>query len=385
VGTTLWKRGAGGELKKKTLRRIYSLFYRLLPVTKVNVDDELYLLNEDEITAIKKRENIAITTSAIIGALGVILLYVPYYLLPQWFQPIPFTLMGKTFQVPVAFILYSVLLVAIEILLLTFLNIWCAHEIAVSTGFLNYENKRQPEKHNLLLDIGLEKKNKKVLSYGIDPLMGVNRKALIAWNLLFILKAALTNFLFRFFIQRVMGRYLIRAIQDFAGIPIFAFWNAYGTRTILKEARVIIMGQNLIELLMNRIKYAGGIPDDKKSIISDTMQYIAVSKRDFHQNHFLLTHNLFEFFGIEERKGHWDEKNYLSELKEADPAIRNQCLFIILLGDLLDGKISTRERVKLKNLRDLGLFDYSDQEMKQFTKDFLEGRGIEPLLQKYLG
>jgi hypothetical protein len=367
------------------LRRIYSLFYRLLPVTKVNVDDELYLLNEDEIAAIKKREHIAIVTSAIIGALGVILLYVPYYAFPQWFQPMSITLIGKTFQVPLTFLLYSVLLVVIEIFLLTFLNIWCAHEIAVATGFLNYENKKHPEKHNLLLDIGLEKKNKKILTYGIDPLMGVNRKALIAWNLLFILKATLTNFLFRFLIQRVMGRYLIRAVQDFAGIPIFAFWNAYGTRTILKEARVIIMGQNLIEVLINRIKMAGGIPEEKKSIISDTMQYIAVSKRDFHQNHFLLTRNLFELFGIEERKGHWEEKKYIEELKAAEPTVRNQCLFIILLGDILDGKISSRERFKLKQLRELGLLDYNAQEMKQFTRDFLEGRGIEPLFQKYLG
>jgi hypothetical protein len=367
------------------LRRIYSLFYRILPVTKVNVDDELYLLNEDEIAAIKKREHIAILISAIIGALGVILLYVPYYAFPNWFQAIPFDLFGKIIKVPVAFIIYSVILVAIEILLLTFLNIWCAHEIAVATGFLNYENKRHPEKHNLLLDIGLEKKNKKILTYGIDPLMGVNRKALILWNLIFILKAALTNFLFRFFIQRVLGRYAIRVVQDFAGIPIFAFWNAHGTRTILREARVIIMGQNLIEVLINRLKIAGGIPEEKKSLISDTMQYIAVSKRDFHQNHFLLTRNLFELFGIEERKGHWEEKKYLGELKESEPLLRNQCLFIILLGDILDGKISSRERFKLKQLRDLGLLDYSAEEMKQFTKDFLEGRGIEPLMKKYLG
>jgi hypothetical protein len=349
------------------------------------VDDELYLLNEDEIAAIKKRERLAIITSAIIGALGVLLLYVPYYAFPHWFQSIPFTLFGKTVSIPVAFILYSVFLVAIEILLLTFLNIWCAHEIAVATGFLNYENKKHPEKHNLLLDIGLEKKNKNILTYGIDPLMGINRKALIAWNLLFILKATLTNFLFKFFIQRVLGRYAIRAIQDFAGIPIFSFWNAYGTRTILREARVIIMGQNLIEVLMNRIKYAGEIPEERKSIISDTMQYIAVSKRDFHQNHFILTRNLFELFGIEERMGHWDEKKYLFDLKETIPAIRNLCLFIILLGDILDGKISSRERFKLKQLRDQGLLHYTNQEMKQFTIDFLEGRGIEPLIKKYLG
>ncbi|MGL6268966.1 MAG: LBF_2804 family protein, partial [Chitinophagaceae bacterium] len=202
--------------------------------------------------------------------------------------------------------------------------------------------------------------------------------------LLFILKATLTNFIFRFFIQRVMGRYLVRAIQDFAGIPIFAFWNAYGTRTILKEARVIILGQNLIEVLMNRIKITGGFPEEKKSLISDTMQYIAISKRDFHQNHFLLTRNLFELFGIEERVGHWEEKKYIEDLKAADQIVRNQCLFIILLGDILDGKISSRERFKLKKLRDSGLLNYSDQEMKKIAKDFLDGRGIEPLLQKYL-
>lgn len=348
------------------------------------MDDELYLLNEEEIAAIQKREKIAIIISAIIGALGVILLYVPYYAFPEWFKSVPFNIFNQTINIPVAFILYSVLLVAIEILLLTLLNIWCAHEIAVATGFLNYENKRHPEKHNLLLDIGLEKKNKKVLSYGIDPLMGVNRKALLAWNLLFILKAALTNFLFRFFIQRVLGRYAIRAVQDFAGIPIFAFWNAYGTRTILREARVIIMGQNLIELLVNRIRHAGGIPEEKKSLISDTMQYIAISKRDFHQNHFLLTQNLFELFGIQARQGPWDEHKYLKNLSDADLVIQNQCLFIILLGDILDGKISSRERSKLKQLRELGLITYSSDEMNRFTKDFLQGRGIQTLIEKYL-
>jgi hypothetical protein len=99
----------------------------------------------------------------------------------------------------------------------------------------------------------------------------------------------------------------------------------------------------------------------------------------------LLTQNLFELFGIEERTGHWDEKKYIEELKASEPIVMNQCLFIILLGDILDGKISSRERLKLKQLRDLGLLEYNAQEMKQFTKDFLEGRGIDPLLKKFLG
>lgn len=194
--------------------------------------------------------------------------------------------------------MYSVVLVIIEIILLTLLNIWCAHEIAVATGFLTYENKKSTDKRTLLLDIGLEKKNKQILTYGIDPLQGINKKALLAWNFFFILKATLSNMLFKILIQRLLGRYAVKAVQDFAGIPVFAGWNAYGTRVILKEARVIIMGQNLIEVVVAAIRKDQQPTPYFKDLLYDTLQYIAISKRDFHQNHFILTKNLFEIYAI---------------------------------------------------------------------------------------
>lgn len=348
----------------------------MLPVSTVQVDDALYLLNDAEIAAVKKRERIAIALSAFIGAMGVILLYVPYYIAPDWFPETTITPAGRSFSLPLVFGAYSVLLVAIEILLLAMLNIWCAHEVAVATGFLDYENKAHPGKRNLLLDIGMEKKNKKVLQYGIDPLLGVNRRVLLLWNLLFILKASLTNILFRFFIQRVAGRHLIRAIQDFAGIPIFAFWNAFGTRIILREARIIIMGQNLVEVFMHRMRQVP-LPDGPdKELYADTMQFIAVNKRDFHQNHFLLTRNVFEMLGVDAREGAWDLPGYLSRLTAAPPAIREHCISLIILGLVLDGKISGRERARITDLHQRDLLPYNVAQMQQMTRDFTEGRGI---------
>jgi hypothetical protein len=366
------------------MKRIYSWFYLLLPVTHVQVDDELYLLNESEIRAVQKRERIAIWLSAFIGAMGVILLYVPYYLVPHWFPQTTVNLLGKTFSIPMVFLIYSVVLVVIELGLLAFLNIWCAHEIAVATGFLNYENKRHGDKKNLLMDVSMEKKNKSILKYGIDPLLGLNRHVIILWNLLFIFKATLTNFLFRFFIQRLVGRYVVRAIQDFAGIPIFAFWNAYGTRIILREARVIIMGQNLIEVYVNHLRRQPMPGNVEKSLISDTMQFIAVNKRDFHQNHFLLTHNLFELLGIEERKGGWNEENYLDRLKTADHQTREQCVFLIILGLVLDGSISAREKNRIRELHQLGILPYDGEQMQKITREFIQGRGISDVWKKYM-
>jgi hypothetical protein len=366
------------------MRRVYSWFYRFLPITRVQVDDELYLLNEAEIRAVQKRERIAISLSAFIGAMGVILLYVPYYLMPHWFPQTSINLVGKTFSIPMVFLIYSAVLVVIELGLLALLNIWCAHEVAVATGFLNYENKQHGDKKNLLMDVSMEKKNKSILKYGIDPLLGLNRHVVFLWNLLFIFKATLTNFLFRLFIQRMAGRYIVRAVQDFAGIPIFAFWNAYGTHIILREARVIIMGQNLIEVYVNHLRRQPMPGKTEKSLLSDTMQFIAVNKRDFHQNHFLLTRNLFELLDIEMRKGDWNEENYLDRLKTADHHTREQCVFLIILGLVLDGSISSREKNRIRELHQLGILPFDEEQMQKITREFIQGRGIQEVWKKYM-
>lgn len=366
------------------MRFLYYFFYRLLPIRKVNTDGALYLLNEQEIAGIRRNETIAMWIAAFLGAMGVVLLYVPQYLFPGLFPDTAITWSGKTYHLPIVMLLYSLVLVVVEIVLLTFLNIWCTHEVAVATGFLNYTNKSEKDRRNLLVDIGLEKKNKQVLTYGIDPLQGINKKALMVWNLLFILKATLSNMLFKVLIQRLLGRYAVKALQDFAGIPIFALWNAYGTRVILRQARVIIMGQNLIEELQHRIYKEQAPTDSFKSLLYDTLQYIAISKRDFHYNHYLLAKNLFDLYKIPPQKEHWLEAGYYEKLRMADPQEKKICQLIIVLGFLLDGKLSYREKQQMTELREQDLLSLSSAELKTYQEDFVQGRGVEKLIAQFI-
>ena len=366
------------------MKPLYNLFYRILPVRKVNTDNQFFLLTEEEIKIIRTKEKIAIWSAAFFGAMGVVLLYVPQYAFPHLFPDTNISLFGKKFAIPVVMLVYSVVLVIIEIMLLTFLNIWCAHEIAVATGFLNYQSKKEKDKRNLLINIGLEKKNKEILKYGIDPLQGINKKALFAWNFFFILKATLSNMLFKILIQRLLGRYAIKAVQDFAGIPIFAAWNAYGTKVILREARVIIMGQNLIEEVCSRIRKDQEPTEAFKNLLYDTLQYIAVSKRDFHQNHFILTKNLFEIYNIQPKDRHWLEEGYYQKLHAAGKEEKEVCQLLIAIGFLLDGKLSITERLQIHELRKEGLLNISTEEVKKYQHDFLNGRGIEGLITKYI-
>ena len=366
------------------MKPIYNLFYRLLPIKKVNTDNQLFLLTDEEIKTIRKNETIAVWLAAGIGAVGVLLLYVPQYVYPQLFPNINISLFGKTFTIPIVMLVYSIVLVIVEIILLTLLNIWCIHTIAVATGFLTYQSKQEKDKRNLLINIGLEKKNKEILKYGIDPLQGINKKALLAWNFFFILKATLSNMLFKILIQRLLGRYAIKAVQDFAGIPIFALWNAYGTKVILKEARVIIMGQNLIENLSATIQNDQQPTDGFKNLLYDTLQYIAVSKRDFHQNHYILTKNLFELYNITPKNNHWLEEGYYKKLHAAAKEEKEVCQLLICVGFILDGKLSINERLQIKELDKEGLIDVSVDEIKKYQQDFLNGKGIDNLIKKYI-
>jgi hypothetical protein len=363
------------------MRFLYYYFYRLLPVRKVKTDGELYLLNDEEIKAIRRNENIAVWIAAFLGAMGVVLLYVPQYVFPGLFPNTAIALGGQTYQVPIIMLIYTVVLVVIELILLTFLNIWCTHEVAVATGFLTYHNKKDQARRNLLVDIGLEKKNKGVLTYGIDPLQGINKKALMAWNLLFILKATLSNMLFKVLIQRVLGRYAVKALQDFAGIPIFALWNAYGTRVILRQARVIIMGQNLIETVGHRLVKQQPATDSFKALLYDTLQYIAVSKRDFHYNHYLLAKNLFELYGITPQKEPWQQAGYYQKLQQAPQQEKQVCQLLIILGFLLDGKLSYREKQQIAGLRQQGLVGCTVEEIGRYQQDFVNGKGVEELME----
>ncbi|MEP6674894.1 MAG: hypothetical protein ABJA78_07055 [Ferruginibacter sp.] len=367
----------------------YNIFYRLLPIRKINADNRLFILNDTEIRMIRRKEKFAIWTAAFFGAMGVILLYVPQYVFPHLFPVTAIRIFGRIFSVPLIMILYSIVLVIIEILLLTFLNIWCTHEIAVATGFLTIQNKHVKDTRNLLINIGLEKKNKQVLQYGIDPLQGINKKALIVWNFFFILKATLSNILFKILVQRLFARFAItkyaaEAVANFAGVPIFAAWNAYGTHIILKEARVIIMGQNLIEDVCRRIRKDQQPTTAFKELLYDTLQYIAVSKRDFHQNHFILTKNLFEIYNMQPKEEHWLESGYYEKLKAAGKEEREACQLIIVLGFLLDGKLSLREKMQVNELQREDLLDLGDKEIKNYQRDFLNGKGVDNLINRYL-
>src|SRR5262245_58995082 len=166
-------------------------------------------------------------------------------------------------------------------------------------------------------------------------------------------------------------------------MPSYMAINAYSVHAVMREARVIIMGQTLIDLLIARLPRRE-LSMTEKELVYDTLQYVAVCKRDFHQNHYLLTKALLEYFHIPAEKYHLLPEDYDERLKQAPAAPAALCHLIILLGFILDGRVSWRERLRLRQLNRLGVLKESYADLKRYARDFLNGAGVDSWSEAYL-
>jgi hypothetical protein len=144
-------------------------------------------------------------------------------------------------------------------------------------------------------------------------------------------------------------------------MPLYMAINAYSVHRVMREAKVVIMGRTTLGLLMRRLPRME-LSAEEKALLYDTLQCIAVSKRDFHQNHYLLTREMMEFFQIPKELHHVLPDNYFDKLERAPAAVRTLCLIVIRLGFILDGQISCRERLRLRKLERHGILRESKRD-----------------------
>jgi hypothetical protein len=102
------------------------------------------------------------------------------------------------------------------------------------------------------------------------------------------------------------------------------------------------MGPEAIRALVRRVSGPEPSPGEQ-ALVYDTLQYIAVSKRDFHQNHYLLTRELLERWRVPAEVRHSLPADYLERLAAAPSRAKAICRALVVSGFVLDGQLSSRE------------------------------------------
>jgi hypothetical protein len=360
-------------------------FFLRLPVRAVEHDDALHLLNPAEVRAIRNRHHLGVAVSASLAVFGGLAYYLPSYWLPEYFHSIEISLawFGISFRLPWVQLLWGLIPMLLELNLLVFVNIWAVHATAVATGLIDDQTKN--ERVEQLLHVALSEKRKGLLRFGIDPLLGINRGALFAYTLLLRLKGFLGKKVLQYVVRHVLGRLAVRELLDFLGMPIYMFLNAWSTHVVIREAKIHIMGQQLIVELGRRLPPRAEVDDpEARALLYDTLQLVAVSKRDFHANHYLLAKTLIETYEVEFEHEKPLARAYIDRLAGAPERLKRLCALVLILGFVLDGKITRRERRRLRELRAAGALDVDVEQVQCWCQEFIDGAGVSSLLSDHL-
>lgn len=345
-------------------------------------DPEAYMLNRDESRSISRVMNEALVWSAVLGALGVIILFCTKYAFPAWFPKTTIYLpwIDVNFQYNIVFFIYGLVLAYIELYILYYVNLKAIKKLIVICNYPHPSHPDFKEEISRLAQVGLEKSAKHGKEIGMNPYQGVPRFALTAYLLINFYKAALSNIVIRIIVTRIGGRTLGRVFIDMLGVPVFAFWNVLASRKILNEARIRIFSRPLTDRFVKQLsqQYSGN--RDFKSFIYDTLQYISIIKRNYNYTHYMFGKRLLDAFNIEVVVKHDLPENYFERLASASDSIKRGIEKVILFGMIIDGRISTSERVMIRKAMEIGVITSSMEEIEQLCKNYFKGKGLPGLV-----
>jgi hypothetical protein len=360
------------------MKKLYTIFYQAIPLRLINHDGQIHLISAEESIRIRRTERLAISLSAVLGAVMVLILIYPTHYIDVFQEVNQFHIpyIDQTIDIPVLSTVYGIFLIIVEIFLLTLLDIYSTFQIAQALGYVNENNRKDKDIENTIIHFSKMIQSQEIHELGLFPYLGLSKVYVTLMNIFFKLKATISNYVVRYIFGKLLGRYATRMVLDLAGAPIFAFWNAWATRSIIQQTRIMLVGRAYIDILRKTVINCRPLTMQEKELTYDLLQFIVTSKRDYHRNHYLLSEMIMNELQISKEKVHIISDNFLSKYKHAEHDLKNILEKILILGFLLDGHLSYREINRLNKLRDQGVIDVSPEEMKRLLKDFHYGREL---------
>ncbi len=333
---------------------------------------------------LKQIKILSLIYSALAGTLGVLLLYLVPEIFPKMaiLWAITFKLFEHTIEIPSFYLLYGIFLAVAEIAFLVWLNIYSVRKMAVACNFPPKNDPHYELHIRSLVNIGVEKNAKGELSLGLNPWQGYSRFRVVMIFIWTKVRATLSNFAFKLILRRVLGRYAIRAYVDYIGIPVMAGFNMWAANKVMTQARVRILSPGFIQQTVAHLYSKYHNSELFKEQIYDLLQYLAVKKRSFHENHYLLSINLLRAFEIDVKAKHEVHDNFIERLKDVPEEMQDDIAHLIIIGMIIDGKLTRIEKEALDELSKLGVIEYSTKEVTEIMNAFIEGKGKNVLDEK---
>jgi hypothetical protein len=181
---------------------------------------------------------------------------------------------------------------------------------------------------------------------GVNPHREASKAQLVFASLVYKLKISVTNFLFKALLQRALGRFATRHLLAFSAIPINALWNALVCWSVLREARIRVMGPSAaLEMLDAVLEHEAPPSAELVAAIHHAVGSAIVRTRELHPNHLAMLRVVRSRLG-EPRRGLEldDTRAFLEALPRLDEAERRVALRVLAAAAILDGRLVRSEK-----------------------------------------
>lgn len=326
----------------------------------------IQLIPPEQLKAIRSLQIRVYFWAAVIGAVFVLLAILPYHY-TSYFKEQTIYILGQEFVVELTYMLYILLLLMPEIWLLNLINM---HAIKKMCQILQMPHQGQndyEEQIAVLTEAGLEMSPQYLKIYDINPYLGMSKFAYYGIYILNKAKAALSNIVAKLIVRRFLGRYALKVMVDLAGVPIYAFWNAFASYWILKEAKVRLISQAAVNNFMS------GISEQELLLVQDKIplliHFIAQEKRRY--NFAIYTYIKGFVERLPELNLHLKKVVRIEEIMDGDDQSNKILGRLLIFGLIVDGQLSVRERLSLYKIKDKEWLPFSVKEIHLMAGNYV--------------
>lgn len=326
--------------------------------------------NDKKIRRLKQR---VYFLSAGVGALFVLVSIIPYHYF-NIFGVQHFNIFGYTFDYELYFLIYIMLLIPPEIQLLHVINMRAIKDICDIYKTPVTTEKDYRTQIEILTDAGLEIPPYYLQKFKVNPYLGMPKLEYYGIYVINKTKGALTNFLAKFIVKRFLGRYVLKITVDMVGVPIYAFWDAWASHLVLKEAEIRIVAPSASKQFIN------SFPMEKLQAVKDriplVVNLVAQHKRKYNYGAYAYIKELAEKLpGLNFQTDHVIELREIMTGKEDENRLLAK---LILFGMMIDGRLTAGERRFIRKHIQVGEFPLDPEEMEEIIRRY----GVENQLRK---
>lgn len=358
--------------KKSIAFRLGNTYLRKKTAGIRNPASHGYILNAVQKKQLRNLQLRVYAIAGMIGAAAVLAVVFPFHF-SHLLDAQHFSFFGYDFDFEFYYTVYAVLMLFPEIWLLNMLNVYAVRRICEIYSYPAVSQKDYEEQVALLTEAGLEMPAKHMQLLEINPYVGLTKFSYYTMLLGTKLKATLSNVLMKFLVRRLLGRYALRIVTDLLGIPIFAFWNAWTSRQVMKETQMRIVSAAATKDFMQVFS------PEELSWVSEKLpklfHFIAQQKRQYNFALYSFMKEVLEILpGLELS---CDQEVKIDELFDTNSGENELVARLLIFGLIVDGTLSVKERLTIRKVAKEEWFPVSIDEVEVILKAYVNGEGLK--------